>query len=278
MWIELCIVLLLCFFCVVLIWKKKPIIPNVIYTFWHDPSELPPTIRLCMESWRKQNPDFTIILLTKHNYNEYIDIDPEIANHPIFNDSFQRFSDLIRLSVLEKYGGYWMDASILLRIPLSDFMFRQNRHAEISCFYLDGWTIHTPIIESWMFACKPRCRFVRLWRREFLEMRRFQTPDDYVESRKKMGVDLQNMKYCSYLAIHVAAQKVLQIDRYPLDTFDLQQAEQGPYLYLAEADWISHQAIQNACNQPRYTILKMRGGEREYLDKHLSQDERCKWL
>jgi len=39
MWIELCVYsVLVCLLYYFLVWKKKPTIPNVIYTFWHDPA------------------------------------------------------------------------------------------------------------------------------------------------------------------------------------------------------------------------------------------------
>jgi len=85
------------------------------------------------------------------------------------------------------------------------------------------------------------------------------------------------------LAIHVSAQKVLQIDRYPVDLLRLQKAEDGPYKYLVDAKWDSEKALQLACsNNTYYTpIMKMRGYERGIMEKKIENDlsmARCGWI
>ena len=67
------------------------------------------------------------------------------------------------------------------------------------------------------------------------------------------------------MAIQVASQKVLQIDKYPLDSLILRKAEDGPFKYLVDAKWDSEKAIKLACSK-NYRIMKMRGAERNALD------------
>lgn len=257
-------------------------VPKIMWVFWDNPESIPKTVTMCIESWRKYHPGYDIILLTKKNYNEYINIPHRIATHPHFNDSMARFSDLIRLYALAEHGGIWLDSSILLKGSIDDWLLPEY---EFSGFYLDGFTQKKeyPVIESWFLACHKGSEFVRLWKEEFITIAEYESVDKYVESRKELGVDLQKINIPNYLAIHVSAQKVLQIDRYPVDRLRLQKAEDGPYRYLVDAKWNSERAIQLACaNKAYYTpIMKMRGAEREVVEKKIDNElsvARCGWI
>ncbi len=84
-------------------------VPKIIWTYWDNPDTIPKTVKLCMESWKKYNPNYTIRLLTKANYSEYINIPNTIATHPLMNDMPQRFADLVRCYAIAEHGGVWVD-------------------------------------------------------------------------------------------------------------------------------------------------------------------------
>ena len=262
--------------------------PKIIWTYWDNPdnygvNKIPEAVKLCMESWRKHNPDYEIVLLTKSNYKKYINIPDSISSQRNFNDSPARFSDLLRLCALAEHGGIWIDSSILLATSLHTWLF--PRPAEFSGFYISSFTKDNlpPVIESWFLACNKNSEFIRLWRDEFLIMGQFETVDKYLESRKIMGVDFEKINGPNYLAIHVAAQKVLQIDTYPLNLLILKKAEDGPYRYLTENNWDSEKAVRAACENKKYQLplMKMRKAERNILDTFINSDlspEKCGWL
>ena len=272
----------------VLAWKNRTRpnysqIPKKIWTYWDNPDKIPKTVLLCMESWRKHNPDYEITLLTKKNYGGYVHIPLEIATHPNFHDNPTRLADLVRAYALAEHGGVWIDSSILLKEPIDQWLF--PRYAEFSGFYIDGFTKPhlPPVIENWFFACNKGSPFMRLWRDEFSELANYITVEKYVESRKKMGVDFEKIGGPIYLAMHVAAQKVLQLDKYPLESLYLQKAEDGPFRYLVDAKWDSHKAVRLACEDPSYQgpIMKIRGAERGVLEAEINNElsnERCGWL
>lgn len=263
--------------------RSYNIVPRIIWTYWDNPEKIPKTVKMCIEGWKKNNPGYEVILLTKDNYSKYIHIPLEIAQHPNFNDSAPRFSDLLRLYVLAEHGGVWVDSSILLKAPLNSWLF--PRPAEFSGFYISSFTKEglPPVIESWFFACNKGSRFVQLWRDEFLQIANYESVEKYVESRKRMGVDYEKISGPIYLAIHVAAQKVLQIDKYPQDALILQKAEDGPFRYLVDSKWDSEKALHLACSNKsyQYPIMKMRGDERNLIEKKIDNDlspSKCGWL
>lgn len=263
--------------------KQYNRVPRKIWTYWDDPLKIPKTVKMCMKGWAKWNPDYEITLLTKKNYHSYVTIPDEIREHPNFQDSPQRFSDLIRLWTLAEHGGVWIDASILLNAPLDDWLF--PRYAEFSGFYMERHTTKKqyPVLESFFFGSNKGSPFVRKWRDEFSELARYPSVDSYVDSRIKMGIDIQNLVNLNYFAIYLSAQKVLQLDQYPIDLMIFHKAEDKPYRYLIDANWDSKKAVRLACSDPSYVnpIMKLTSTERKMIETEINDElseEKCGWI
>ena len=253
-------------------------IPKKIWTYWDNPDRIPKTVKMCMESWKKHNPAYEIVLLTKKNFAGYTTIPGEIRTHPNFNDSPKRFSEILRLWTLAEHGGIWIDPSTLLKAPVDTWLFPQS--ANFSGFYTAESTINKeyPVIDAVFFACNKGSKFIRLWRDEFSEIARYQNVEKYIESRKQF--DFQKIPNPISQAICIAAQKVLQIDKYQLDSLILKEAEKGPLKYLVDVHWDSEKAIRLACSDKKYQspIMMMRSSERNVLEKDISLTEMCGWL
>ena len=269
-----------------IIFRKKPNYnqaPKKIWTYWDNPDKLPKTVKMCMQSWKKYNPEYEITLLTKKNFFSYVTLPEDLSSHPNFNDNPTRFADLVRIYALAEHGGVWIDSTILLKAPLDNWLF--PKYAEFSGFYIDSFTNNKehPVIENWFFACNKGSKFIKKWLNEFIQIADYPNVEKYIESRRQMGVDFERLSDPIYLAMHVAAQKIIQIDKYPLDTLILKKAEDGPFKYLVDAKWESEKALKLACGNKKYQrpIMKMRGGERNVMEKEIEYDlspERCGWL
>jgi hypothetical protein len=193
---------------------------------------------------------------------EYIDIDVKALS---FIDSPARESDTIRLLLLEKHGGVWSDASILLSKPYS---FSRQSEFEFIGYYLDGWTSDSrfPVIESWFFATIPKGQFITKWKKAFFMLEDFNSVDDAVEYMKQGGIDMQRIGSLNYLFIHVAAQYVLQ--NYPklVSNMKLMKAEEGPFKYISNNGWDSTKALEDLCKGNHKTdLIKFRGAERHII-------------
>jgi hypothetical protein len=258
-------------------------IPKKIWTYWDNPDKIPKTVKMCMESWKKYNPDYEIILLTRKNYKGYINIPTDISSHVHFR-SPHLFIDLLRLWTLTEHGGIWCDPTILMNSPLNgDWLF--PKYAEFSGFYIDTFTQlkDSPVIEPWFLAANKGSQFIRKWRDEFTQIVYFQSVSEYINGRKKMGVDFQKIPNPDYLAGHIAVQKVLQIDKYPRDTLILKKAEDGPFKYLVDAKWNTDKALRLACSSQIYKIpiIMFRKEERIELDNQIEYDlsqDKCEWV
>ena len=88
-------------------------VPPLIWSYWADGFEVaPPLIGLCVDSWRKNSGVSQIRLLDDRNLSEFLtpqDLPGYFEGLPV-----QQKSDAIRLALLARYGGFWLDASTLI--------------------------------------------------------------------------------------------------------------------------------------------------------------------
>ena len=116
--------------------------------------QAPALVQTCYASLQKHLKDRQIILLTEDNYRSYVNF-PEHIQKKIDSGIITRthMSDLLRLALLLRYGGTWIDATVLCtggQIPayMLDselFVFRNLKPGA------DG---HCRLISSWfMTAC-----------------------------------------------------------------------------------------------------------------------------
>lgn len=106
-------------------------IPRIIWFFWDSGLETAPTIvRICFTSWVQQNPDYSVFLVTGESV-EYVEC---MSN---FRQSeqipIQKRSNLLRLHLLNKHGGVWVDATLFCRRPLSEWLPREQKLGALFC-------------------------------------------------------------------------------------------------------------------------------------------------
>lgn len=92
-----------------------------IWIFWWQGIEnMPTTVKACYESVKRQMPNRHVMVIDRNNYREYINI-PESVLVGIDNGkiSIAHLSDYIRLSLLAKFGGIWLDSTLFLSGDIS---------------------------------------------------------------------------------------------------------------------------------------------------------------
>jgi hypothetical protein len=265
-------------------WQRKPregfhvaTIPKVIWTYWNN-AELPPVIRLCLDSWRKANPDYEVRVVTRESLRHFL---PTLDLDSLsWNDSPARESDIVRLNLLAEYGGYWADASILMTEPIP---FVGQPATEFAGYCLDAWTSDPehPVIESWLFGTVAGGKFIRGWRDAFMNLSTCESVGACVERARLEGVDVQKITpdLWDYLYIHIAAQyalqKVMTVNEIKTGMVFL-KAEEGPYKYLEDAGWNVAQAVEGLCKgSGRTPIVKFRSHERKILEEQLDTYKAC---
>lgn len=87
---------------------------KIIWVMWWQLENVPTLIAQNIERLKSQDAYETIII-NKSNVSNYLDI-PDVIMKEVQSSkiSFAHFSDFIRMSLLYKYGGLWIDSTVLV--------------------------------------------------------------------------------------------------------------------------------------------------------------------
>ena len=133
----------------------------------------PPLNEKCINLWKSLNSDANLKVLSKDTIGDYV---PEffdiIQRSP--NRSMQAQSDLLRILLLSKFGGLWVDASVYPMEPFSHF--KQHIVNETGFFSYRftprGSYDHRKMCEtvSWfIYADKPNHYLIESWKNLFVK-------------------------------------------------------------------------------------------------------------
>lgn len=88
----------------------------------------PPVIKLCYEQLKNSIPENAeIIVITQDNMHDYADISDNVRNK--FESAVMcaaHFSDCLRFSLLKKYGGLWVDATLFVSEKIDESILKQK--------------------------------------------------------------------------------------------------------------------------------------------------------
>lgn len=104
--------------------QYKPEAP-IWVCWWTGEETAPELVKRCIKSIRENANGHPVNLITQDNYGQYLEI-PETILRKVEKKQMglAHFADYIRLSLLAKYGGLWLDATIFCSQPLPEELFR----------------------------------------------------------------------------------------------------------------------------------------------------------
>ena len=118
-------------------------LPKTIWFLWlQGLTEAPLVVKQCYESWLKHNSDWKIIFLDEHNIADHV----SLPQHKVTN---QAYSDILRINLLAKFGGVWVDATCFCTKPLNEWLY-DNMASGFFAFERPG---PDRMISSWFIAC-----------------------------------------------------------------------------------------------------------------------------
>ena len=250
-------------------------IPKIIWSFWDKGAEnAHHIVKKCINNWQKLNPTWKINILNDNNYLDYIDKN-EISGIN-FKDLFpQKKADLIRIILISKYGGVWLDGSTILLEPL-DWIQKKinNTNKDSVVFSADHFTTNKekPVLENWFISAVPNSHFINLWKNEFITYLRM-GHKPYMETFPK-DIDFQKFGNSQYLTMHAGAIKIMHdknLDELKLLTIP---SSEGPFGIQMDLKWIYYDLADFLATNTNYDkykyFIKIRGYERYILDKYLN--------
>lgn len=251
--------------------KKNADIPKIIWMFW-DSESIPAEVNLFKERIKIDNSEYQLNLVTFENLNSYVDelVFDENVEIPIANKS-----DLIRLALLYKYGGIWLDITTILLKPLSWFLQIDNiNNFDLIAFYREKSTtdFSRPIIENWFLAAPPNNEFIMEWYNALKPLVYMGIKEYYANLQNHPQYDqiVQNIDRPSYLLAYQAAQLVLL--NYPNQyNFYLRKCENNAFLIHESVKWNaikinSYLAFKNIDKTNGLPIVKITSLERVFLN------------
>lgn len=132
---------------------------KIIWIFWAQGWEDAPSIaRASLNSWKHLNPDWEVRTLDR-NSEEY-EGTREFCKSK--NMGWAAKSDLLRLSLMSKHGGVWVDATTICLKPLDDWVHERMGTAGFFLFKKDE------SVSSWFLASEEGSPLALEWHRRGL--------------------------------------------------------------------------------------------------------------
>lgn len=131
-------------------------IPKNIYIYWHQGVDSAPELcKKCIQSWRDNNPNWQVNVLDAEDATELL----SDINVPK-NLTLASYSDLLRLVLLQRYGGVWVDATVLCNRPLDDWLPVLMNQTDFFCF---SHPSRDRLIASWFLVAKKNSETIDIW-------------------------------------------------------------------------------------------------------------------
>jgi hypothetical protein len=234
----------------------------------------------CIATWRIHNPDWEIFLLNSENWG--LHISAEEMGFLKFNESPNRFSDYLRLSLLVKYGGVWMDSTIIAFGSLDSLYAYKPPYAAWSApnpaqfiaFARQSISasLDFPICDSWFLASEMGGEIVTLAKAEMMRMQTFDTILDYIDDLESQGTQIRQLSTVEYAIVYGWINHALRQSRdndFRARLYEGVSPVVGPYWYMHD-QWDAKIPMERICTDASYRtiLLKLGGPQRRHLDEH----------
>ena len=131
---------------------------HTIWVCWLQGEENAPAIvKKCLNSIRKHSSGYEVVVVTNDNLGSLIEISQIITEKLRKKQmQFATYSDYIRLALLAKYGGIWIDATVFLSAPIPDKLTSQP----LFCFKVPERSKTLTVASSWFIVANPGNRII----------------------------------------------------------------------------------------------------------------------
>lgn len=240
----------------------------IIWSFWHDLNDCPTIVKTNFKRIKRDFTQFKLIILTNDNIHKFIDknvidlVQDKIIPHQ---------TDLYRLFILKKYGGLWIDSSVILRNV--DFI----KNLYTTCVGLDKIALFEtqfdnndtglPVLENWfILSPKPNNYIINLWYNELIKANKvgFDVYKDLIEKNVQVA---HVYIYGDYLTMHACLQYILQTQPEVLKDILVYKSEDSMFYIQEQCGWNANK-YRDTFFKFAHTLpcIKLRGGERKIMN------------
>lgn len=130
-------------------------VPKKIWIYWaQGETTAPLTVKKCIESWRKHNQDWEVIVLDVKNVNRYVHMPTLPECLPVRYEA-----NLLRTMLLNEYGGVWADATTYCHRSLTEWLPLLSN----SGFFMFANPAEGRDIENWFIASTKSHPLIASW-------------------------------------------------------------------------------------------------------------------
>ncbi len=252
-----------------------------IFIYWHEKEITNQLVKRNIEYLREKLPsDYTL-----HIYNEE-NIKKELSKKEMkhLNESKQHFADYVRLLLLNKYGGYWLDSTILLpNINILNKIYEEyeNNHFDVFLFEYseknNGNEIYGKYLENWFIVAPKNSIFIKDMLREYKKALNI----GFLKYKKmliKENINIGNLfsdKKDVYLMQHAIIRKLVSKNKYKIS---YEYAQNSMFAIQEKCKWNNDcllndlKNFKNIDNNENIYGIKLVGGQRDFISSNENKD------
>jgi len=148
--------------------------PRVVWSYWDKGfDQLSSFRKRCVRTWFDLNPGWHFLLLDASSVWDYL----EVGDLPRqWKDMYVAFqADAVRLGLLAKYGGLWIDPATICLKPFDWWIYEaivsEDRIEGIGAFYFSAWGVEqgrsAEYVENWLLAARRGHPMILRWQALF---------------------------------------------------------------------------------------------------------------
>ena len=232
--------------------NTPPVTDDTVWVFWHSPFQ-PKIVKKCIENWESVGKCKDIRILNDINIYRWIPF-TEVIKMNMITSCRANKSDMIRLYLLKRYGGIWMDASIILTKKLHTWLPRES----VFCYRADRFSNkEITCLETFLIKAPPNHPFINEWyetcKNDFRDKNYKENNDKYRNIIGKNG---------DYLVAYVSSMKI-DLNKY--NDIILESSETGPYIDTIKYGWDKPEEIAKNISYS-YKVVKLFNGVRKHMN------------
>ncbi len=246
-------------------------LPKTIYGYW-DNLDTNPLIQAHVDTWKRNIPnDWNIVILTKDNVKDYVDADFYNKFHTL---NSVRFSDFLRMYLLSKNGGVWMDAGTIVIDGTFLDKYRDemiNAKADVLLYeFKDHSLPNHPYLENWFIMAPKGSSIITDLYNEFdsaFDM-------DFLEYKEKVlkpKIDLSNTIKYGQSTYHLQHAIFIYLLQQNPDKYKLLLKDPNESMFKAQKinEWKSEKLVDYIINNNNWTgyyAIKLVGFNRSAIN------------
>ncbi len=253
-------------------------IPKIIWTFLSKPHDgfthSPKLLNITRKNWNKFAKEYEIRVVDDFNICYYLEdtnlwenIDTNYPIKPVFQ------SDIIRLGLLKKYGGTYIDANVLLLDDIDNVLGKGG-----TLFTSMNTDSNEPLFENWFISCSKGDEIISEWLDEVLIAKT--DIDKYIKYSTMMAkvlikdLDVSAKIFCGiglqrYLTCHFAIRNIYEQNKERFSKYRIYNGRDTSFYYHKKFEWenVINQIFDDGYQIDKSKVcLKIRSADRQNIE------------